>query len=65
MENCHESALQYSLYPVNYSSCSVELKWGLDGEIINSGVARYSSLNQKHLESAGVGAEGDLSWLEV
>lgn len=45
MENCHEAGQTYSICPENYSATSIEVKWGIDGDIINTGVARYSSLN--------------------
>jgi len=49
MNNPHFSAIEYKVTPVNYSG-KITLKTELDGNLINDGVERYSSLNQKHIE---------------
>jgi trehalose/maltose hydrolase-like predicted phosphorylase len=40
--------LRYTLTPLNYSG-KVSFRTGIDGAIVNGGVERYKSLNQKHL----------------
>ena len=37
----------------------------LDGRVINGGVARYSSLNQRHLAPLSTGSDGDTIWLKA
>ncbi|MCF8379136.1 MAG: beta-phosphoglucomutase family hydrolase [Bacteroidales bacterium] len=49
MDNPHIAAMRYSLKPLNFSG-EIELKSGIDGDIINDGVARYRQLNQQHLK---------------
>lgn len=64
MSNPHQSALQYEITPLNYSGI-VELKSGIDGDIINEGVERYKQLNQKHLEAIQQGCEENLACVLV
>ncbi|WP_299821362.1 glycosyl hydrolase family 65 protein [uncultured Pontibacter sp.] len=49
MANPHVAALAWEIIPQNWSG-EIELKTALDGRVINSGVARYRSLESKHLE---------------
>ena len=49
MGNPHLAALEITLTAENWSG-TLELKSALDGRVINAGVARYRSLNSKHLE---------------
>jgi len=49
MENPHLMMQRYTITPLNYSG-KITMKAGLDGALINAGVERYKSLNQKHLQ---------------
>ena len=65
MGNPHAAGLQTTFLPENWSG-SMHVESGLDGRIINAGVARYRKLNSRHLEP--VEAEflnNDSMYLEV
>jgi len=64
MADPHRSALHYSVKPLNYSG-KITIKTGINGAIINDGVDRYKSLNQKHLKPAEQGAEGNRLFVVV
>lgn len=50
MANRHRAAQQYQIKPLNYSGL-ITIRSGLDGDHINDGVKRYSSLRQQHLKA--------------
>ncbi|MBU1720982.1 MAG: hypothetical protein KKA07_18090, partial [Bacteroidetes bacterium] len=50
MHNQHIGAQKYSVKSLNYSG-KILIRAGVDGNLINAGVERYKSLNQKHLKS--------------
>lgn len=58
MANPHLAALEWHLTPLNWSG-EVELKSSLDGQVINSGVARYRALASQHLQNLGQGQHTD------
>ena len=65
MGNPHAAGLQTTFLPENWSG-SMHAESGLDGRIVNAGVARYRKLNSRHLEP--VEAEflnNDSMYLEV
>jgi beta-phosphoglucomutase family hydrolase len=64
MENPHLAAIRYEITPVNYSE-KITVISGLNGDIINDGVARYRQLNQQHLKPSSTGYRENLSWLVV
>ncbi|MCD6347599.1 MAG: glycoside hydrolase family 65 protein, partial [Bacteroidales bacterium] len=64
MHNTHLVAIEYCLEALNYSG-NISLRSQLDGAIINDGVDRYRSLNQKHLEVIDQGGASGLVWLRV
>jgi alpha,alpha-trehalase len=49
MDSMHIGALETSIVPINWSG-EIEVFTALDGQVINSGVKRYQSLNNKHLD---------------
>ena len=49
MASPHLASLKYTIIPLNYEKI-ITVKSGLDGAIINNGVARYRQLNQQHLK---------------
>ncbi|GAB3196477.1 trehalose/maltose hydrolase-like predicted phosphorylase [Pontibacter aydingkolensis] len=49
MANPHLAAQAWELTPLNWSG-EIEIRTALDGRVINSGVARYRSLESRHLE---------------
>ncbi len=57
MEDYHAAALEWTLIPENWSG-SLTIRSGIDGNLINNNVERYSDLNQDHLE---VTDKGELS----
>jgi trehalose/maltose hydrolase-like predicted phosphorylase len=64
MANPHLVALEYSVKPLNYSG-KVNIKTGLNGDIINEGVERYKSLNQQHLKPVDQGSNGNRQFVVV
>ncbi len=64
MDNPRLGAMLYEITPCNYSGF-ITLRSGIDGNIINDNVARYRSLNQKHLEGLGAGQENDHIFLKM
>lgn len=48
MASPHYGAIRYKITPQNYSG-KITVRSGLDGGIINDGVARYRQLNSRHL----------------
>jgi len=57
MADPHRAGMKYTFSPLNYSG-KVEIRSGLTGDHKNSGVDRYNSLNQQHLEPVAEMAEG-------
>ena len=64
MANKNLGVFEYSVTPVNYSG-KISIKTNIDANIINAGVERYSSLNQKHLNPAKTGSEENIIWLKT
>ncbi|MBN2778662.1 MAG: beta-phosphoglucomutase family hydrolase [Bacteroidales bacterium] len=64
MANKNIAAIEYSITPINYSG-KISVITGIDGNIINDGVARYRDLNQNHLTKAQTGTEKDIIWLKT
>lgn len=64
MDEPHLAALQYQITPQNYSG-KITIQSGLNGDIINDGVARYRQLNARHLMPVTSGGEGRQSDLVV
>ena len=65
MGNPHAAGLQTTFLPENWSG-SMHVESGLDGRIINAGVARYRKLNSRHLEPVeGAFPNNDSMYLEV
>ncbi|MCK4532596.1 beta-phosphoglucomutase, partial [bacterium] len=62
MAQSHLVALKYSITPLNYSE-RISIRSGLNGAIINAGVARYHQLNSKHMEPILEGGQDDISYL--
>ena len=49
MDRMHMAAMETGIVPVNWSG-ELEIRSSLDGQVDNSGVKRYQSLKNKHLE---------------
>lgn len=49
MSNMHLGSINWKLVPLNWSG-KVTVQSGLNGAVINSGVARYRDLNSRHLK---------------
>jgi len=49
MDDYHVAGLEWTLIPENWSG-KLTIRSGIDGNIINNNVARYSDLNQDHIE---------------
>jgi len=64
MDNPHLAAIRYRIIPLNYDE-TITIKSALDGDINNSGVARYRELNSRHLEPVKEDFKGNLSYLLV
>ena len=58
MANKHLAGIEMRIEPENWSG-RVQVRSALDGRVINSGVARYRSLNSQHLEPLEDGINGD------
>ncbi len=63
MDQMHMGALKYVITPLNFSG-EITIRSGIDANIINDGVARYRSLNQKHIQHLAHGSDKDTIWLE-
>lgn len=64
MDQYHIGGSFCKVTPVNYSDM-ITVRSGIDGNIINDGVARYRQLNQKHLEPTGSGCNDGLAFVTV
>jgi len=64
MADCHLCALRFDLTPLNYSS-RITLRSSIDGNVENNGVARYASLNTRHLRRIGGGQTPDGIFLHM
>ncbi|MCF8231266.1 MAG: beta-phosphoglucomutase family hydrolase [Bacteroidales bacterium] len=64
MHNPHHAGLRYTITPLNYSG-KFTIVTGLNGAIINDGVERYRSLNQKHLKPHSQKGEKNNQFLTV
>ena len=66
MDNPHIASMEYKVTPLNYSG-NITFEAGLNGDMINDGVERYSDLEQHHLRPFQEGAdeENHLIYLEV
>ncbi|WP_030245386.1 glycoside hydrolase family 65 protein [Streptomyces sp. NRRL S-350] len=61
----HLLALESTFVPENWSG-PLEVRSGLDGNVANTGVARYRGLAARHLRQVGQGVdEAGLLWLET
>ncbi|MCD4736893.1 MAG: HAD hydrolase-like protein, partial [Bacteroidales bacterium] len=64
MDNPHLAGISYSITPVNYSE-KIVARSGMNGNIINDGVARYRQLNRLHLEPEEGKCKNDICSLTV
>jgi len=64
MADQHVAVLQYTIQPLDYTG-RISVRSGLDGDIINDGVARYRQLDQLHLEPVEEGGKGQIQYLLV
>ncbi|WP_276496111.1 glycoside hydrolase family 65 protein [Pontibacter litorisediminis] len=65
MANKHVAALQWEITPLNWSG-EVVVRAALDGRVTNSGVERYSALQNRHLRPVGQGQHNpETIYLEV
>lgn len=60
MDDYHLAGLEWTLIPENWSG-KLTIRSGIDGNIINNNVERYSDLNQDHTEVYDAGFIGDQS----
>ncbi len=58
MDNPMLAAMRYSVQPLNYGGTFC-LRSGIDGSLINDGVERYKSLNQRHMKTLKTGRDED------
>ncbi|GGY76872.1 glycoside hydrolase family 65 protein [Marinobacter zhanjiangensis] len=58
MDDPHSAAISWVLTPLNWSG-PVEIRSAIDGDVTNSGVARYRDLNGRHLEVEETGQVGE------
>ena len=64
MADPHLCAIRYEITPVNYSDL-ITVRSSLDGSVTNDGVARYRTLNSKHLSPVDQGKNRDGIFLHV
>jgi trehalose/maltose hydrolase-like predicted phosphorylase len=57
MADPHLGAFRFTFTPENYSG-RITINSGIDGRIVNDGVARYRQLDKKHLDAVDVGEFG-------
>jgi trehalose/maltose hydrolase-like predicted phosphorylase len=60
----HLGVLVTQLTPVDWSG-TAEIRSGLEGRVVNGGVARYRGLTERHLFPAGQGTQDEVDWLQV
>ncbi|TVR43281.1 MAG: glycoside hydrolase family 65 protein [Bacteroidia bacterium] len=60
MDDLHVAGLEWTFIPENWSG-KITIRSGIDGNIINNNVARYSDLNQDHLDVTSKGSINDNS----
>ena len=64
MEDQHVAVMQYNVQPLNYAG-KISVRSGLDGDLINDGVARYRQLDQHQLEPVEQGGDDQSQYLLV
>ena len=64
MRQRHLAALETTLVSENWSA-SVDIRTALDGRVVNAGVKRYRSLNNRHLAPLETSADGESLYLKV
>ncbi|MEA3463379.1 MAG: beta-phosphoglucomutase family hydrolase, partial [Bacteroidota bacterium] len=64
MADPHRAGLRYSVIPLNYEGV-IEIRSGLHGDHCNSGVERYNTLEQQHLEAVSESTAGGVTELVV
>ena len=64
MGNPHVAGLQTTFEPTNWSG-RMSVESGIDGRVINAGVARYRKLNSRHLDPVEQGISDGAMYLEV
>jgi len=64
MGNSHVAGLQTTFEPANWSG-KMYVESGIDGRVINAGVARYRKLNSRHLDPVKAGISDGTMYLDV
>ncbi|WP_147822169.1 beta-phosphoglucomutase family hydrolase [Salidesulfovibrio onnuriiensis] len=64
MADPHLCVLKFDFTPLNYSG-KITIRSAIDGNVINGGVARYSTLTSKHLSRVAGGKIGNGIYLHV
>ena len=64
MGNSHVAGLQTTFEPTNWSG-KMYVESGIDGRVINAGVARYRKLNSRHLDPVKAGTSDGVMYLDV
>jgi beta-phosphoglucomutase family hydrolase len=64
MEDQHVAVMQYAIQPLDYEGM-ISIRTGLDGDLVNDGVARYRQLDQHHLDPREEGGDGRIQYLAV
>lgn len=64
MANPHLAGLEYKVLPLNYAG-NIEMYSGIDGDLINDGVARYRELDQHHLDQLDQGRMNEIGYVIV
>ncbi len=49
MDQMHLAAMETAIIPINWSG-EIDIRSAINGQVVNSGVARYQTLNNKHLK---------------
>lgn len=64
MDDPHVAALETTIVAEDWSG-RMEIRSGLDGRVVNDGVARYRGLSGAHLRTDGEGVDGEVMWLRT
>ncbi|RRS30021.1 MAG: beta-phosphoglucomutase [Epsilonproteobacteria bacterium (ex Lamellibrachia satsuma)] len=64
MGNKHLASIKLTIMPINWEG-KIEVESGIDGNIKNEGVKRYSDLSNEHLKCIEKGLEGDMAFLKM
>ncbi len=64
MQNKHIASIELTIVPINWEG-KIEIESGIDGNIKNEGVSRYSALSKEHLKCIEKDIQNDVIFLKM